>query len=448
MTELPRVITTENILNILSSPQGDGITAMICSANWGPVDEVKSLASLSDFKKNYGTHVSGVTGYRAAKAFFNNGGILKVIRVAHTGYAKSSHTFKDGSSVDAIKIEGKYNGTYGDNINITIVENGSNRDIYISDGVSNEAYYNLASNATIISAINTGNLCSASLATGSPALVAAVTATYLTGGNDGTTSLADSDYTTAFDNYLTSENYRYLTIPGKTDNTFQLTMVGKLETRALNEEKYSRYLTGITSGESITTIKARTLGGKRATLCAPSLVDTTDSTKTTLDGSYLACALAGKLCALNIGKAGTNKPLIAEVDTDYNKPEQSELLDDGVTVIAKTNDELRCIKDMTRFNDLTSPYKLGVITDEVDYSRSKYEEYLRNQLGEPNTAENRISIANNLDIISSTLISGGIIEDANDATVVIGASADTITATVTILPVYSIDYINLTINVR
>jgi len=449
MSELPRVITTENVLNVLTSPQGEGIAAMICTSTWGPLDEVQTVSSLSDFKKKYGTDSSSVTGYKAAKAFFDNGGILKVLRIAHTGYDKADYTFKDGSDVNAITITAKYDGTYGDNIYVTIVANGSNRDVYISDGLDTESYYNLATNAAIVAAINTGNLCTAEVETGTPNLVAAITATYLTGGDDGTTSLADADYTTGFDTYLETEDYRYLLIPGKTDNAFQITMKGKLDARATDEKKYSRYLTGITASESISTIKARTLSGRRATLVAPSYKYYNESTETytTMDGSYLACALAGKLCSLGVGSAGTNKPIVAVVDTEYTKPEQSELLDDSVVVIGTFNNDIRCIKDMTRYTDLTSPYKLGVISDEVDYCREQYEEYLEGQIGEPNTSLNRVGISSGLDTISSTLIENEIIESAIKSVVELGASNDAITATITIKPIYSIDYISLTINI-
>ena len=444
MSELPRINTTENVLNVLSSPQGTGIACMLCTANWGPIDDVLTISNLSDYKKNYGTSVTGVTGYKGARAFFNNGGVLKVLRIAHTGYAKSLKLFKDSSVVDAITITAKYHGTYGDLLTVTIIANGSNVDVYLSDGVNTEVYYNLDTNTTVVAAINTGDFATAVVETGTPDLVAPITTTYLTGGDNGTTSLEDADYITGFDTYLTDIAYRYLIIPGETENAFQITMAGKLDTRVTNEELYSRYLTGITLDESITTIKARTLGGRRATLCAPSLIlDDIDN-----DGSYLACALAGKLCQLGIGNAGTNKPVVAEVDTVYTKPQQSELLDNSVTVIALVNNELRCLKDMTRHSDLTSPYKLGVISDEIDYAREAYETYLRNQLGQPNTAINRVGISSNLDLISSTLISDGIIESANQSTVVIGASADTIGATISILPIYSIDYIDLTINIK
>ena len=444
MSELPKITTTENILGVLTSPQGDGIAAMMCTTTWGPLDEVQSVNSLSDFKKKYGTDDSTISGYKAAKAFFNNGGVLKVLRVGHTGYAKATKTFADTVAADALIITGKYNGTYGDNITVTITANGSNVNVFVSDGLTTEPYYNLATNAAIVTAINTGSLCTAAVASGSPVLVAAITATYLTGGDDGITSLADTDYTTALDSYLDTEDYTYLLVPGETADAFQATIMGKLDTRAVNEEKYSRYITGITASETIATIKARTLSGRRTTLCAPSLVLDDE----TLDGSYLACALAGKLCNLQIGIAGTNKTLVGDVDTTYTKPEQSELLDDSICVIGYSNSVLKCIKDLTRYNDLTSPYKLGVVCDEIDYARTQYEAYLRGQLGQPNSAINRASISNNLDRVSSTLIGDGVIETANTAEVLEGSSSDSISASITIKPVYSIDYIELILNVQ
>ncbi len=450
MAELPRVKTTENVLNVLTSPQGDGIAAMLCTSTWGPLDEVQTVSSLSDFKKKYGIDVTGTTGYKGASAFFDNGGTLKVIRVAHTGYDKAEHTFDDGSAVDAVIITATHNGTYGNSINVTIIANGSNVDVYISNGDTSESYYNLATNAAVVVAINTGDLCTAAVASGSPDLVAPIVATFLTSGNDGVTSLADADYTAAFDTYLATEDFRYLIIPGQTANAFQITMKGKLDLRATNEKKYSRYITGITADESITTIKARTLSGKRATLVSPSYnyYDTSTSMYITMDGSYLGCAIAGKLCGIGIGLAGTNKEIIAVVDTVYNRPEQSELLDDSVSVVANLNGAIRYVKDMTRFTDLTSPYKLGVVVDEVDYARSIYETYLEGQLGQPNTSVNRSTIQSNLNSVSTSLINDGVIESAEPSTVELGASADKITATITIKPVYSIDYIDLVININ
>jgi len=81
-------------------------------------------------------------------------------------------------------------------------------------------------------------------------------------------------------------------------------------------------------------------GSKRCRLVAPNAVYTerVASAETTLDGSYLACAVAGMLCSLNYSSSATHKTvsvddlsiLVSTGKKYYNKVEQEQVLQSGI----------------------------------------------------------------------------------------------------------------------
>jgi len=461
----PQVITSTNVLTSFVSPAGDRVAAMIGTAQWGPVNTVTAITSLNEFVNTFGDDVTGtgLTLIKAADLFFRNGGTLKVVRIVDGDEAKSDKMLVSGVT-DMINIEAKYYGTYGDNITVTVEAIGSNRSVTITDGKSTEIYTNAgvgyATNSTIATAINAGSsLVTATVESGQEAtLIATSTAAQLTGGDDGEDSLSDSDYTDAIDDLLWTEDYNFLLIPNKTDDAFHSTVVGKLNTRATNEKLYSRYITGITSDEAIATATARTASGKRLTRVAPGVVYTNRSSDAShnLDGSYLACAYAGTLCALDLEVSGTHETvsvgaLIVDSSTSqayYNKTEQEQLLQGGIAPISKIGNSIQMVRGITSYGDDTSVWTDEVIVDIVDYVTELCEDYLNSVIGKPNTADNRAIYSARLDAILQSLINQKIIEEFQSSVVSEGSSADTILAEISIKPTYNANFVLLTINVN
>ena len=460
----PQVITTRNILTSLVAPTGSRNAAMMGTAIWGPINEVVIIQNITDFSNIFGNDKTGtgVTGIKAADLFFNNGGTLKFVRLDDGDAAKSDYMGLNGAT-DVILFEGYYKGTYGENITIEVITNGSNRDVQITDGKILELHNNNgvghATNESAAAEINANSsLVVATVQSGQETinLLDAISQTQLTGGDDGEDSLIDSTFTTAFDDLLLTEDYNFLLVPGETGDAFHSIMKGRIVTRATSEKKYSRYITGIDIDESIATAIARTSAGKRISVLAPSVKYThrIDGDALNLDGSYLACAYAGLLCQLDVQNSGTHKTLTVEgviVNTTtgkeyYSKAEQEQLLSGRINPIALVNNVIQSVRGITRNPDTTNMEFDGYIVDILDDIQTSSEEYLNSVIGKENSVESRAIQSARLDALLTTKKSEGIIEDFQPSTVSEASSPDTINAAVNPKPTKNTNFVRLAIN--
>lgn len=454
----------------LTTPGGPAVIALMGTAQWGAIDEVKTFSSYANLLNYYKADTSSLTLVKGADIAYNNGAyIIKAVRVGHTGYAKSTDDFAGGSGsvADAVTINALYHGTYGDNILVTVLAKGTGRTLSITDGVITENFTNnndangYATNAAIATAIN-GNsqLISVSVKAGSESanLIDAVTATALTSGNDGTGSLTYSDFTTTFDNVLNLEDFDLLLIPGQSTDSDHTTMVGKLNTRASNEKKFAMYFTGVTAQETISVQKARTSSGSRLVLCSPSITYTPSysSTEVILDGSYLGCAVAGKVASQDLEVAVTRKvlsvsDLIVNSSTSqkyYNAGELDELLGAGILPVSLINGSIKVARGVTRNSDKSSIYYEITIQRIVDYVKAQVQEKLDGFLGDPNLGRTRNVMAREVDGLLHQDVLDEIIVTYKPTEVVEGVSPDTVLVNMIIQPTFSINFINVTLSVN
>lgn len=465
----PNITTTKKFLSSFATPGAQKIAAMIGTAIWGPEDTVKSIQNLSEYISLFQDDKTGtgVSGIKAADLFFRNGGILKFVRIVDTDGAKSTQTFQK-SSVDELDIEALYKGTHGDNIGVTITENATtsaNRDIKITDGNRTETYTNAGagfdSNTDIIAAINdSSQLVTASLNTaGTEGNVPdTTTETFLTGGDDGEDSLTASDYETVLNDVLYNEEFDYLLVPGIDSNSDQDTLLTVLENRASNDNLYSRYITGISSNESVSTATSRGISGQRVTVTAPGVVYThrIDDSETNLDGTYLACAYAGVICSLDIQVSGTRENVnvedtIVNSTTDknyYTKLEQEQLLQGKISPVTKRGNSLQIIRDITRYSDETDPRFEGAVVDVVDYVTEELETLLDSKIGQPQTELKRRAYEAELNNKLQIFKTQGIIADFIASSVTEGVSPDTIVAAVSFKPAYNVNFVELQLNIQ
>jgi len=464
----PQVIVSENVLTSFIAPAGDRNVAMIGSAQWGPINTVTIISNLSKFAEVFGDEtVAGVTGIKGSDLFFRNGGTMKFIRVVDGDEAKSVYSAQK-SATDELDFSAVHYGTYGNNITIEILANSgtpANRDFKITDGKTLELFNNngtgFATNTEIVAAITgNSNFVTVALAgTGTAGNVPdAITPANLTLGDDGENSLSDANYTDAFDNLLLTEDFNFLLIPGKDDNAFHSSILGRLDSRASAEKKYSRYITGIAVDETITTALARTASGKRLSVLAPNVKYTNryDNSAVVLDGSYLACAYAGMLCAKELQISGTHETVsvnglsINETSGKeyYTKAEQEQLLNGPIMPVSLIGGAIQCVRAVTTYNDNTSVWFEEVVVDIIDYTREQAENYLNTVIGKPNTSENRSVYSARLNAIMTSLQREEIIQEFIPSIVEEGASPDTIIATIGVKPAYSTNFVNLTININ
>lgn len=461
----PSVNTKTNILTSLIAPVGERNAAMIGTSTWGPVDTLTTISSFSNFVSTFGDDVTGtgVSGVKGADLFFRNGGSLKYIRIGDANLAKADYMGQN-TATDVLNFEALYNGTNGNNISVTVSAISTNRSILISDGNNSERFTNgglgYSTNQAIEDAINASSILVVATAQAGQEtinLADTFTATQLTGGNDGASILAQSDFETAFDSILATADFNYLLVPGESADAFHISFVGRIDTKAATEKKYSRYISGIVANESITTMGARTASGKRLSLRGPSIKYThrVDDNEINLDGSYLACAYTGMLCQSDLEVSGTHETIsidgtIVNSTTGqeyYSKVEQEQILENRIGPVTLVGSTLQTVRAVTRVTNTTSVYFEEVVVDIVDTVTADVESYLNSILGKPNTSSRRAIYTSRVNSILTVLKNQGVLDDFNESLVEEGLSPGTINVTISIKPTYSTNFVNLTINI-
>jgi hypothetical protein len=456
-------IQTNSALGLIAQ-NGAGTIAMIGTAQWGPIDTVQSLSTFNDglniFKDdNTGTDLTLIKGLDLAYA--NGAGSVKAIRIEDGTAATSSITIVSGST-DVITVYGKYKGTYGDNIMVTVDENAvtsDNRDVKITDGVITETYNNggrgYTSNNDIVSAINSASTLTVATSLNNTYLVSVASQTNLSGGNDGSSSIASANYTAVLDNQLYYVDYNILLIPGMTTNATQSTIVGRLNSRASNDDLYSVFISGVAVDETITTIEARTASGKRLSLVAPAVKYTNrvSSTEQILDGSYLACAYAGVTAIGYPELSGTHKTLnvggLSVLQSSgkeyYNNSEVESLLATRVVPVTKISGAIQSARAVTRNTSTTEVWYEQNIVNIVDYVSKQVLDLLNPYIGQPNLQRVRTVMAKNVDGILESNKRDEIISDYNPTIVNEASSPDSVTVEMTIKPTFLVNFITVSL---
>ena len=462
-------ITVQSALN-LTAPSGPGVIAMIGTAQWGSMDTVVSIDNMSQAINNFKDDIdettnSSLTLIKGLDLAFNNGASsIKCVRI-NDGDSTSSTLVLQAGSTDVITLWGKYEGTYGDNVSATITANAvtaANRDISITDGINTETYSNdgagYTSNTNIITAVNAGSSLVACDLETDDFLVDALSQSNLAGGDNGENSLIASDWTTAMDNLLNNEDYDLLCIPGNSVDSFQTTVVGKLVTRASAEDKFSQFITGISKDETVATAKARTASGMRLSVVAPNVKHTHRITgnEEILDGSYLGCAYAALIAKNWPEVSATHKVLnvgglsiLESSGTEYyNNTDQNGLLNARIVPITKIGGSLMPSRAVTRYSDVTAVYYEENIVSILDYIKAQVILLLNGYIGKPNLERVRTVIAKNVDGILEGDKREEIVASYRATQVVVATSPDTITVTMSILPTFAINFIDVTLTIE
>ena len=472
----PRV--NVNVLSALSLQAAAGplTVAIMGTAQWGALNEVKTLTSfgqaLDVFKDDVSGSGANISLIKGLELLFGNGaGTVLAMRIADGDELKSTLA-RDGNSgaeVGVLTFSGLHEGTYGDNIGVTITANATtpaNRDLEITDGVSLEIFNNgglgYATNQAVADAINgNGVLVSVAVKAGSEAtnVVDAATQAFLASGDNGENSLISSDYTTPFDNTLTNSDFDLMVIPGgdalEALDSFHTTFVGKLNTRASAEDRFAVYLSGIAGDETIATAQARAASGSRLSLVAPSVKSThrIDGTQQNLNGSYLACAYAGGIAGRAVQSSPTHKVLNVEgltVDSAsgkdfYNNGEQELLLNSRIVPISKIQGSLEAARGVTRDPSTTSVFFEQNIQNITDFLREEVLRTLNPFIGEANKERTRNIMAREADGILARAKLDGVIVAFNPTEVSEGSGPTQVVVTMDVKPTFAINFIDVTL---
>lgn len=186
---------------------GTGIVAIVANLPWGPVDTITEIASPAEFFSRFAPLVFGRldTTYTALRAFIGKTfpSTIRVVRISPTSQATASRTFDDASSGDSVTVTARYPGALGNSITIAWTANADDataRDATVTIGSSYSVLYKRV--ATIVSAAlvvtDPGDpYVSFAKASGATLVPAAIAATALTTGADGTA--VAGEYTSAVD---------------------------------------------------------------------------------------------------------------------------------------------------------------------------------------------------------------------------------------------------------
>lgn len=189
-----------------------GRTAVIGTADWGPLGLGNPVRGRGELEANYSSSTNGTLhdGSLAALEGFDEIGAGEVLayRVAGSSAAAGVVTLKDGSAVDALTLTAKYKGVRANNFTVTVQTNGSNKDLILYEsGVELERWENVTSgnNDAFATAINTtfpSQYVVAAVAGSSARALTNIVGTIggsggFASGNSGFSDLAVGDYTAA-----------------------------------------------------------------------------------------------------------------------------------------------------------------------------------------------------------------------------------------------------------
>ena len=310
----PRVsISIDDTKLIAPSVGQPNIVIVVGTSQWGPLDTVTEISTLTEARTYFKGDVSAgtdVTLPKALQLLFGNGASnVKVFRIdAAAGAAvKATKNFLK-TATPVLQFDGKYYGEHGNNITVTITTNGAGRDVVVSDGYISEQVIGAATNAAIVSGFANSNLVTVTQLTAD--LVDAITATNLASGANGA-GTANGDYTTALATLETVVG-DIIVLAGQTDAALHASLKTHCESMALNNKPRISFV-GSAVGTSVATASAAatTLASDRVIYSYPGIKMLNEAgTEITVSAGYGAAAIAGMVASRDVNISITNKQIL------------------------------------------------------------------------------------------------------------------------------------------
>jgi len=185
--------------------EASNVIGMVAELPWGPADEIVTVYTPAEFFEQFYPPEFGstkdYTTYPAIlallnKAIFTKGG-LKVVRVGATSQATADYTFQSAAPADSVDVTANHPGALGNSIQVAWTVNADDataRDATVTIGTeyseTYEAVATIVGGALVVT--DPGDpFVTFAKHTGATAVPAAVSATALAGGSDGTAVAAD-----------------------------------------------------------------------------------------------------------------------------------------------------------------------------------------------------------------------------------------------------------------
>ncbi|MEA4922153.1 MAG: phage tail sheath subtilisin-like domain-containing protein [Eubacteriaceae bacterium] len=303
-----------NATEATASANYDGIGACTIKSNWGPLAAVKTVYSIDDATALYGS--GGASGTIAVAEQMFKGGIstLRIKRLG-TGGTKGTITLKDASSVSAITVTAKYEGSRAFRYAIKSVlgdETKREFDVYEGSVLLEKLKFAVAESGEVDNLIAAGaaskyfDFVKASGYSGT-AKVALVPSTDFTAGTDPTVS--NAEYSAAF---TALEPYRFNAICVDTNETAVHALLAAYVDRAYEGGKNCFGVVG-----EPTTIALETRQQHAAAYNDYKIVYVGDGfmiSDTTIGGYLAAARVAGLVAAVPSSESLTHRTLTDATD--------------------------------------------------------------------------------------------------------------------------------------
>lgn len=441
----PKFTTTTQSNFTLNSGSVFGTASIVGTSTWGELNSVKDFGSLQELKDLYksGNIID------AAQIFFAAGGAsLSVLRIDDETSVSSTFKLLNGAT-EAISIDAVYKGTFGNGISVSVIANSTNRNIEIVSGNYKERFENLSDNDAVITALANSKLVTVTKLTND--FIDVQTKTFLTSGSNGSVP-SEIQYSTAIQNNLFTIDYDYLFIPEINTDSFHTTVSAIMDNRALQENKYSLFVTGVAKFEEIETTLARTSTNYdgRLVVCHTSMYKGSGvltDTNNWFDATYTAASLVGKMCSLPINTSPTYKSLpITSGNTldnnSYTSLQKEQLVANGFIVVGETSrGQYGVVMGVTRTGDSNVWNFMLDNIRKVDYIRDSVYQKSVQFIGKPNDNITRKIIKSSVTSFAISIMRDRIIESYS-IEVLKGTDPREININASVLLINELDYIN------
>lgn len=339
--------------------------------DYGPSETIVQLRSLADFKSVFGPS-EGTPGFKAVKQAFQGEGLqgrggagaVVAFRMVGTSGAKAVKTLTNTTPVTALTLTAKYDGSYGNNLTVTVQDNAvnaANTDlILLVGGVEVERYTfvdaNIASAAT---AINAASQWVTAVSNVTGVALTLVSNSAFGAGDDGSTLLA-ADYTAAMAGFE-KERFGVLAFENLTDTSITASLKVWSENLNASGKRFMTVLGGL-ANELIATAVSRAAAAASENIITLGMGSVTDASLGTLSSAQLAPRVAGILAAKGEAQSMTFSRLAGL--TLIQSASEAEILtafDAGVMVLSRDSNPdapVRVEKALTTYiaNTASKPY--------------------------------------------------------------------------------------------
>lgn len=353
-------------------PGARGTVGIISESDWGPDNEIVELTSLSQ-ARSYFTNLEDATArlYNLIRFAFRGGAsVVKAARVMNTSNAvKATLTLKDDSSVDVLRIDAKYYGTYGNNISVEVGD-----DPVDSDKTRIRVFVEGALAHSVTSTVDTGdpgfidNIVDLFAAVESPW----IDVVKLANGDDdlatlAETSLADGangDAVTITEFAAILDLFAANRVNLLTSDTVVSSVQTAIAEWVLEQRSSGYYVIGVLgsdAGDNATTMITDATGFNSSAIVyvgPGAVINNVAGVATTYSGAAVASVVAGLIAGVRSGQSVTfaGIPGSSGVETLLSNSEVKSLIANGVCVITSTppgaNPSARVEKGVTTLSSL------------------------------------------------------------------------------------------------